>query len=179
MAWETLFRSRMNNFETSIRKNKNQLPISIKIRVVSGCFHREHSPNAYKIIDEYLHSIPTKECMFEEHESGPEFLISLTIVSGAINFTANIIKLVTAIINARVEGIKRGDHPSSPLELIIRGYDKKGEYKEEKLLTISSFDEISPNSIKKAFIGSRIDHEKKVNVVKKKNKSTKKRPTRR
>ena len=32
----------------------DDVPLSIKIGVTSGCYHAEHSPEAYAIIDAYL-----------------------------------------------------------------------------------------------------------------------------
>ncbi len=53
MTWEDEFRHRMRTFETSYSPREDGLPVSIKIRVTSGCFHRECSHHAYRMIDEY------------------------------------------------------------------------------------------------------------------------------
>lgn len=154
MTWEDEFRRRMNKFETTMPIQENGTSISIKIRVSSGCFHREHSPHAYRMIDEYLHSHPSNDLVFEEHESGPELLVWLSLVTAGVSLTANIINLVTAIIKARTEGNKYGDRPSEPLELILRGFDEDGKMKEEKILRINSWHDVSEDLIEKALLNS-------------------------
>jgi hypothetical protein len=119
-------------------KRDSLTPVSIKVRVTSGCFHREHSPHAYRIIDDYLAGadLSGTQCRFEEHESGPELLVYLAVTAAGLGVVKSIVELVTAIIKARSEGIKKGDGPSDPLELIVRGHAKDGEYFEEIVLRI-------------------------------------------
>jgi hypothetical protein len=114
------------------------MPVSVKIRVTSGCFHREHSPQAYRLIDDFLARTEKSKSSYQihEHESGPEILAHLLLASAGLNLAANVINLITAIIKARSEGIKNGDRPSDPLELIVRGHSKDGEYFEETILRI-------------------------------------------
>jgi hypothetical protein len=154
MAWEDEFRRRMNSFETSLTTQENGASISIKIRVLGGCFHREHSPHAYKEIDEYLKTNPPTDFVFEEHESGPEILVWLSLVTAGVSFSANVINLVTAIIKARTDGIKDGDHPSEPLELILRGFDEDGNLREERILRFNSWDDVKGDLIEKALLNS-------------------------
>jgi hypothetical protein len=56
-----------------------------------GCFHREHSPRAYEIIDKYLAVNAPKDApfVFEEHERGPEILLWLAAIAGAFSFSAS------------------------------------------------------------------------------------------
>ena len=85
-----------------------EVPVSIKVRVTSGCFHREHSPHAYDIIDRHLASLEGQESdfAFEEHESGPELLVYLAVAAAGITLAKSTIDLVIAIIKARVDGIR-------------------------------------------------------------------------
>lgn len=154
MNWENEFRLRMAKFKRGLPFSENTIDLSIKIRVVSGCYHREHSPNAYQIIDEYLHANPSLDYAIEEHESGPELLVWLALTTAGINITANVINLVTAIIKARTEGIKRGDRPNQPLELIVRGFDDNGQLWEEKVLRIDSWHEVNRDLIEKTLLNS-------------------------
>ena len=48
----------------------------------------------------------------------------------------SVVDLVTTILKARSEGIKKGDRQTDPLELIVRGHLKNGEFFEEKILRI-------------------------------------------
>ena len=44
----------MQGFGQRRRPSPGDIAIWVKIRVTSGCFHREHSPCAYELIDSYL-----------------------------------------------------------------------------------------------------------------------------
>lgn len=91
-AWVSEFRDRMRSFESLCPPREGEVSISLKVRVTSGCFHREHSPLAYETIGAYLASMPdaeSAEIQFIEHESGPELLIySLVILSVRSSFSS-------------------------------------------------------------------------------------------
>jgi len=135
--WHRTFRNRMHDFEAQRTAPMGTVPVSIKVRVTSGCFHREHSPRAYMLIDKQLSQLVMHdELAFEEHESGPELLIFVAAITAGISLAKSIIDLIVAIIKARSEGIKKGDHPASPLELIVRRTYKDQEFREEMVLRI-------------------------------------------
>ncbi len=138
----------MRAFELRQRTADGAFPLSIKIRVTSGCFHREHSPEAYALIDEWLNSIQRDgDFALEEHESGPELLVLAAVASGVASAVASeVIGAILAILRARREGIKRGDSPSDPLELIVRRVDADG-VREETILRIGHHDEIDQAKI--------------------------------
>lgn len=148
--WQEEFRRRMERFGAS--NVEGLVPVSIKIRITSGCFHREHSPEAYRIIDRHLAGADLSDVQYqvEEHESGPEILVYLAVAAAGLGFAKSIVELVTTIIKARSEGIKKSDRPSEPLELIVRGYRKDGEYFEETVLRIPSHQNITPKQIEEA-----------------------------
>lgn len=152
MAWENEFRRRIENFHSSKVNKGDGIPISIKIKPSGGCFHREHSPLAYKIIDEYLLSHISSDFEFEEHESGPEILVYLAFATASISFSASIINLISNIIKARTQGVKRGDNRDSALELIVRGFDEDGILCEEKVLTIQTDENVSEELIERALL---------------------------
>jgi hypothetical protein len=154
MSWEDEFRRRLKRFEKTFPTQNGDTPISIKVRVSSGCFHREHSPNAYRLIDEYLASHSHSDFGFEEHESGPELLVYLSFVAAGVSLTTSIINLVTTIIKARTEGIKRGDRKDAPLELIVRGFDEDGTLREETVLRIDAGHDVNEKLIEKALVDS-------------------------
>jgi hypothetical protein len=124
--------------------------LSIKVRVDSGCFHREHSPQAYRIIDEYLASTRQDSIRFEEHESGPELLVWLAMGTATITLAKSVIDLVTAIIKARSEGIRKGDHPAHPVELIVRNLGLDGQVKEERILRFAPDDPVNGRAVQDA-----------------------------
>jgi hypothetical protein len=115
------------------------MPVSIKVRVTSGCFHREHSPAAYLLIDEHLAGVPASDgrFAFEEHESGPEILVFTALATAGVTLAKSVIDLVVAIIKARSEGRRKGDHPDAPLELIVRRSVSETKVEEELILRVS------------------------------------------
>jgi hypothetical protein len=140
------FRKRMHRFE-KLRIKRNGTAVSIKVRVSSGCFHREHSPHAFVLIDRYLRTAGDAEWEYLEHESGPELLLYLALGTAGVTLAKSVVDLITAIIKARSEGIKRGDGPSAPLELIVRRVDERDGYKEETLLRIGHADPVDEKKI--------------------------------
>jgi hypothetical protein len=147
--WQRTFRRRMTAFEGKRSRAANEVAVSIKIRVASGCFHREHSPQAYELIERHLskHERLFEEIGFEEHESGPELLIYLAVATAGISLAASVINLIIAIINARTKGIKKGDKPAEPLGLIVRRVDNDREFREETVLRIGHSESIDPKLI--------------------------------
>jgi hypothetical protein len=142
--WQKTFQSRMRHFEERRPPQPGEVPVSIKMRVPSGCFHREHSPQAYALIDRELMSFASGPAFeFEEHESGPELLVYVALATSGITLAKSIIDLVTAIIKARSEGVKKGDGPSSPIELIVRRTGQGQEFREEVVLRLDPDDPVS------------------------------------
>jgi len=134
----------MRRFEARRPPLSGELSVSIKVRVISGCFHREHSPRAYFLIDQVLSSLPPSEpgFAFEEHESGPELLVYLALATAGVTLAKSVIDLVTAIIKARSEGVKKGDRPSDPVELIVRRTGEGSEFREEVVVRLGHSDAI-------------------------------------
>jgi hypothetical protein len=133
--WEGEFQRRMASFEQPKRGSGRS--VSIKVRVSSGCFHREHSPHAYRLLDDYFRTHPVDEARFQEHESGPEVLVWLAVTTAGISPAKSVIDLVTAIVKARSDGIERGDRPSAPLELVVRNMGSDGRVTQETVLRLS------------------------------------------
>jgi hypothetical protein len=144
--WLEGFRHTVGDFEK--RQAGNGQAVSIKVRVESGCFHREHSPEAYEIIDARLRR-PPDHAEVIEHESGPELLLYLAVTAGALSLAKSVIELVTEIFKARAAGIKKGDHPNDPLVLIVRRVDDKNEYREDAILRIGHSDAVDSGVIEK------------------------------
>lgn len=123
--------------------------VSLKVRATSGCFHREHSPEAYVRIDRYLSSLPQVERGFEflEHESGPEVLVLLAVVSAGLGLAKSVVDLIVTIIQARREGVEDGDVPAEPVELIARRYDVAGTLREEVVLRVDRAQRVDRSEI--------------------------------
>ncbi len=73
--WLEGFQQTVGEFKR--RREANGNVVSIKVRI-SRVFHREHSPEAFKIIDARLRSLP-ENLEAIEHESGPELLLYLAV----------------------------------------------------------------------------------------------------
>ena len=144
--WLEVFRHTVGDFQR--RQVGHGHVVSVKVRVESGCFHREHSPEAYKIIDARLKR-PPDHAEVIEHESGPELLLYLAVTAGALSLAKSVIELITEIFKARAAGIKKGDHPSDPLVLIVRRVDEKNEYREDVILRIGHDDAVDSGKIEK------------------------------
>ncbi len=149
--WQRTFRERMRRFESGHGQRRGGVAVSIELRVTSGCFHREHSPQPYRLIDGYLGKLSPAagDFAFEEHESGPELLVCLAVITAGATLTKSIIDLVATIIKARAEGIRKGDQPSDPLELIVRDIRDGHDFREEMTLRIGHADHMSDEIIEK------------------------------
>jgi hypothetical protein len=147
-GWSSEFGRRMRGFEGEFDEGFG-IALSIKVRVTSGCFHREHSPCAYEQIDAFLdaHEEELSETRFEEHESGPEVLVWLAVGTATLTLTKSVIELVIAIIKARGEGIKKGDHPSHPLELIVRRSIEGDKVNEEIVVRVDPKSRIAASEL--------------------------------
>jgi hypothetical protein len=147
--WQETFRNRMRGFEAGRAPKPGEAAVSIKVRVASGCFHREHSPRAYELIDRGLAKLSGADgsFAFEEHESGPEILLYLAVTTAGLSLAKSIVDLITAIIKARSEGIKKGDSPSHPLELIVRRFHGTEEFREETVLRVGHKDTLDESKM--------------------------------
>lgn len=155
-AWPNDFRERMQRFEGRRKRHQGEVAVSIKLRVNSGCFHREHSPHAYEIIDEKLRTLAKTdtELVFQEHETGPEVLAYVLLATAALSLAKEVVGLITAIVTARSEGVKKGDHPNDPLHLIVRRVHDKEGVRDEKVLTIGHTHTIGEDELQEQLTAS-------------------------
>jgi len=136
-SWRHDFHRRLVNFQNTRQGGEG---LSIKIRIASGCCERRCSPNAWKIIDNYLSENYKKiDDDFEivEHESGPEILVQLALTTAVISLAKSIIDLIVVIIKAIFNGAKNGDKAKGPVELIVRRVNNKDEFKEEIIFRVN------------------------------------------
>lgn len=83
-------------------------------------------------------------------------LTYLAVGGGVLTLAASIIQLVTTIIQARSQGIKRGDRPNQALELIVRSVKCADEYREAVVMRVERDSSIDDEHIEKA-LGKAID----------------------
>lgn len=177
-TWNSIFKKRILGFERIHSVFKNNIAVSIKLRVTGGCFHREHAPYAYSEIDKYLNALTPNQTpfRFEEHESGPEILVYLALTTAGITLAKSIIDLIAAIINAHSEGGKKGDR-CPPLDLIVRRIQKNGQFMEETVVQIGLREKINSNEIERKLNAALFKLLKNVLKSKRIKKSSKRRST--
>ena len=59
--------------------------------------------------------------------------------------------MLTAIVKARSDGIKKGDRPSQPVEVIVRGHWEDVKYFEEKIIRLAPDQDVTTKLLKDAF----------------------------
>lgn len=155
-AWRSEFRARMRAFELTRAPRAGEAPVSLKVRVVSGCFHREHSPQAYSLIDKQLMSGALRQSEFAlvEHESGPELLVFVALATAGVTLAKSVIDLILAIIKARSDGVERGDGPSDPVEVIVRRVGDEDKFFEETVLRVGLADPVNRAEIEARINGA-------------------------
>ena len=145
-AWPHQLYTRLREFEAQSDALADRVSFSIKVRVTSGCFHREHSPKAYEAIDRAVAATaPCRAVAFVEHENGPELLVYAAFAASGLTLAKSVVDLVTAILKARSAGIKQGDRASDPLELIVRRSHDGVKANEEIILRIAATEMVDRN----------------------------------
>jgi hypothetical protein len=144
-AWTRVLGDRLAAFARS--RSAPGRPLSIKIRVQSGCYERSCCSNAHRIIDQYRNAVSIEDAEYVEHESGPEILVWLAVGTAGLSLAKSIVDLICVVIKARSEGATLGDKHREPLELIVRDVDETGEPREERILKFHSDDPVNPEVI--------------------------------
>jgi hypothetical protein len=141
----------MQEFESNTEYHEEGIPASIKVRVTGGCFHRAHSPEAFKLIDQAVQEIRVPETPTElvEHETGPEILVYLAVTTAGFGLAKSVVDLITAILKSRQAGIERGDRPDQPLEVIVRLVDDRDMYQESKIIELDKDDRVDSETIQR------------------------------
>jgi hypothetical protein len=154
MVWIKEFKRRIDRFESAIPAVGDEIPVSIKIRVDSGCYSRGCCPNAYAIIDRKLNELHknSERFEFEEHETGPEVLVYLAVTTAGLGLAKSIIEFVTAIIKARSEGRKKGDRHDDPVTIVVRRLKGRDSLAEERLITFHQNEPVSEDLIERIIL---------------------------
>lgn len=150
--WPREFARRLGRYRGALEHGSG-IAVSIKLRVAGGCFHREHSPRAYEFIDVALRKprLRGQSIEWHEHETGPEILVWLPLVTAGVAFSAAVVNLVVSVLRARSDGAKKGDKPKAPLELVVRTtHLPGGAVVEEKVLTCNVDEEVRTTVIRAA-----------------------------
>ena len=139
------------------RRHRDGFPVSIKLRVVGGCFDCGRcNPHMRQLLDKMERDGRRHdEYEFERHENGPEWII---YIAAGVTLAASVIELITAVINARSEGQKKGDTSKNRVELIVRGFDPNGKLFEEKVLKFDAGDTATDRAVGNALAEGLIKH---------------------
>jgi hypothetical protein len=70
--------------------------------------------------------------------------------SAIVTAVSAIVGIVTAMINLRAAGQKKGDKKTDPIELVVRGFDLNGKLFDEKVLKLNPGDETTALIVRKA-----------------------------
>lgn len=152
MSWNKDFGGRMHIFEKQHPQNSG-MPISIKIKADSGCYHESCHPNAYKIIRQEIERSQNNEYEYVGHESGPEILTYLGVTAAGLSLLKSVIDIITVMIKARSEGQRQGDRLNDgTITLIVRKAEKHDEVIEERIITFHSKDQIDNQIIEKLLL---------------------------
>jgi hypothetical protein len=109
--------------------------------------HKDYH-NYYEAVASYLDR-HHRRYDFCKHESGPEIIVYLAVGTAGITLAKSVIDFVTALIKARSGGIKRGDEPANPIEIVVRRYGG-GNYEQEYALRIPANATVQSEAIKEA-----------------------------
>ncbi len=131
-------------------KSETMSLIKIKVKSVNGCYHREHSPEAYKIIDNYIAQHQDRNIIFEEHESGPEIIALLNFGKAGLELARSVIDLITTVINARIKGRERGDDRRGELLLVIKNTHITADLTYETVMEIYNNDVVTSEQVQAA-----------------------------
>jgi hypothetical protein len=150
MDWESTIRERLQRFAAA--QPGDGVPVSIRVRVFSGCFHREHSSRAFALIDQAMathgREAGTGGLELVEHETGPELLVALGLAGGGLSLAASLVQLVVAILQARSAGVAKGDQPDEPVELIVRRVLEGGRFEETVVVRARCGDPVRADQIR-------------------------------
>lgn len=117
---DAMIAARLQKFDEEHDGRGSDTVVSVKIKATTGCFHRDHSPYAYRIIDDHLDSMAIREDFaFVKHESGPEILCYMQLAASGMSLLASVGTIIALMLRARSEGMRHDDR-RCPCELIVR-----------------------------------------------------------
>ena len=144
--WADQFKGRMAHFATRCPPHKGETAISVKLRLMSGCFECDY-PEANALVKEQAHMGCGRRIMVEGHESGPELLAYVVLGAG---LAKALIGLTTAFLNARVQSRQRCGRSTSPVKVIVRTIRQDGTSREEEAIEVDCTDPVTVIEIEEA-----------------------------
>ena len=80
-------------------------------------------------------------------KAAPNYWFFSRLLQPGLPLAKSVIDLITTIIKARADGVKKGDRPADPLELIVRRAEDREGYREEIVFRIAHQDHVDPAMI--------------------------------
>jgi hypothetical protein len=153
--WQKEIKQRLERFNHG---DRNQvLAVSIKVRVKSNCFCYGHSGQSQSMIDRHRGREGPGHWEYEEHESGPEWLLYLALTAAGLGIAEKSLGIVKSVIDLvaiavkthREERTKRDQRPE-PLSIVVRGFGPEGAFFEKPVIEIDCEDPPGDEAIKES-----------------------------
>lgn len=132
--WQKEIKQRLERFNHGDGKG---LALSVKVRVKSNCFCYDHSGRFHQMMDRDRRGERegTSHWEYEEHESGPEWLLYLALTAAGLGIAEKTLGIVKSVVDLvalsvkshREERRKRRQTPE-PLIIVVRGFDPEGAF---------------------------------------------------
>jgi hypothetical protein len=140
--WQKEIKQRLERFNHGDGKG---LALSVKVRVKSNCFCYDHSGRFHQMMDRDRRGERegTSHWEYEEHESGPEWLLYLALTAAGLGIAEKTLGIVKSVVDLvalsvkshREERRKRRQTPE-PLIIVVRGFDPEGAFFENPVMEI-------------------------------------------
>jgi hypothetical protein len=139
--WQEKIWQRLERFHSE--GGDQGLAISIKVRVRYGCFCYGHSPHLERMFHRHWDREKPNRAEYVEHESGPEWLIYLTLAVGGLTIAEKSLGIIKSIIDLLAiaakthaeERRKRNEQPE-PLVIVVRGFTPERVFFEKTVIEI-------------------------------------------
>ena len=133
------------------------LAVSVKVRVKSNCFCYGHSGHFHRMMDRHWEREGPSRWEYEEHESGPEWLLYLALTAAGLGVAEKSLGIVKSVIDLvilavkthREERRKRDERPE-PLSIVVRGFGPEGAFFEKPVIEIDCEDPPGDKAIKES-----------------------------
>ena len=151
--WQEEIRQRLERFRPE--GGDQGLAVSIKVRVPYGCFCYGHSPHLERMFHRHWDGEDPHHCEYVEHESGPEWLIYLTLAVGGLTIAEKSLAIIKNVIDLviiaakshREERRKRNEQPE-PLVIVVRGFTPARVFFEKPVVEIDGGNPPADEAIK-------------------------------
>ena len=144
--WQREIKQRLERFNYG--SHEPGLALSVKVRVKSNCFCYGHYGRFHHMMDRGRDwERGPSHWEYEEHESGPEWLIYLALTAAGLNIVKPVLELVVLAVKSHREERRKREQTPEPLVIVVRGFDPEGVFFERTVMEIEE-DVPNDNAIK-------------------------------